>query len=789
MTMKKISRWMCLGLAGVLSLCLSAQTPSIPDLKADEAIVKGQLENGIRYALWPDASFKNCFTISLVQKDSLRFLEKFNSARKSFAVDSVLYRAFTLTRDAIIAHPEQVGCDNTMLFVTGDFNKEDLLARMQHLSVVLPRHTSEWERAERPVWEEQAPTLRVQETEDGHALLTYTLCRPAMDEKFNATIIPTIVERSWTMFGRILERRLECALEASDIPYGGISTRFRMAEGLENHHRFTLRAVVEKKDVPAATVRICRVLEDLRSGQVSESEVEAASRAFLFERFGKDIRPVSPSAQARRLFRSYLYNDDLASEKTKTYFFTSRKYKASDDKKRFDRFAAQAIRIPACCTTADGEIRFSLDSVPVQQGPVLHFSDTTAFPGKTKACKITRIITEGTTGGTMFFFDNETRVIYKQKACGKRVYFTFVFDGGISQLGNPEGAAWTEDVFYAGRVNGYRMKDYISLLAAGGIDLHFTASFSALTLEGSCEERKVSSLLKALIALTRHWKVEENDWAYITRCAQIPSYKDDYQQARRQVSRKLHPNYAWDMDKSNVRATIASLREVAGLIRGSFRSTQNATLFLQGEIAERRVQSKLKRFMEQFPVDGRSVNSHLATMLTVSGTTIVGDVAPEKPMLIASSFNYSVGLDQQLVKEIALSMVQDRLRTNLAPMKIRCRVEEHIIYQPVENVELFIRLSGSGMEALHIVNETLREMANGKVPEAAFRRAVADILARSQAQEVSPFYWRDIVFNRFAYGKDYHNRVKDRLGKITREEVSRFCGQWARAGRVEYVMK
>ncbi|MBO7509597.1 MAG: hypothetical protein J6T35_00285, partial [Bacteroidales bacterium] len=131
----KISRWMCLGVTGLASLYLGAQTPSIPDLKTDKAIIQGQLENGVRYALWPDASFKDCFTISLIQKDSICFQEKFNAVRKGTAVDSVFYRAFTTTRDAIAAHPEQFGCDNTMIFVTGDFKKEDILARMQPLSV------------------------------------------------------------------------------------------------------------------------------------------------------------------------------------------------------------------------------------------------------------------------------------------------------------------------------------------------------------------------------------------------------------------------------------------------------------------------------------------------------------------------------------------------------------------------------------------------------------------------------------------------------------------------------
>ncbi|MBP5539564.1 MAG: hypothetical protein J6X69_07075 [Bacteroidales bacterium] len=780
---------MCLGLTGLFSLYLGAQPPSIPDLQADKAIVRGELDNGVRYALWPDASFKDCFIISLIQKDSICFQEKFNATRKGPAVDSVFYRAFAATRDAIAAQPKQFGCDNTMIFVTGDFKKEDILARMQHLSVVLPRHQSQWKRKERPAWEDIPPTLQVQETGDGHVILTYKLYSPATDENLNATIIPTIVERSWTLFGRILERRVECALEAGGIPYGGVSARFKMAQGLENHHLFSLQTVVAQADEARTAERIYRVLEDLRTGLVSEGEVEAASNSYLFGRFDRQLRPVTPSVQALRLFRSYLYNNDLASDREKTEFFTSKKYFPNEDKKRFDRFTARSVRIPAFCTTTDGEIRVSLDNLPPTKGPVLHFADTMSFPGKTKACKVARTITEGTTGGSMFFFENGTRVVYKQKSCGKRVYYTFVFEGGMAQLTNTDGAAWMEDIFYAGRVNGYRMKDFMSLLAAGGIDLYFTASHAALTLAGSCEENKVSSLLKALIALTGHWRVEEKDWDFITRCAQIPSYKDPVQRARLQVSRQLHPGYAWDLDKNNVTPSMEALREVAGLIRGCFRSTRNATLFMQGNIPERRIVSKLRQFMDQFPVDGRHDKRNPATMLTVSGTTRMGDIAPEKPVLIVSSFNYPTGLDQQLVKEIAIALAQDRLRMNLAGVGVRCRIRENIIYQPVENVELFIRLSGSGMDAMHIVNETLREMGNGKIPKASFEGAIAELLSRTRAQENSPFYWRDILFNRVVYGKDYHNRVKDRLEKLSQEEVSRFCAQWAEAGRVEYVME
>lgn len=779
--------WILGLLWGWMSLNLYAQP--LPGLKADGAIVRGKLENGVRYALWPDASFKDCFTISLMRKDSLCFQERFSKARKSTAIDSVLFLAFTDTKEAIARQPDQIGSDNTVILVTGDFKKDDMLARLQHLSVALPSHQSSWKREERQALEDIEPTLTVRKMQSGHALLRYSLFVPALPEALQATIVPTVSERSWSMLQQITQRRLELALERGNIAYGGIRVRHKAARKVESHDTFTLEVAVEEDKVALTVAHLCRVLNDIRSGLVEKNEVEAAANRFLFGRFDRQLRPVPLHTRTFRLYYSYLYPGDLASEHEKTRFFTSKKYNAKADKKRFDRFASRMIRIPSRWIAPEEDYALAIDSIGSAGGPHLNFQDTSAFAGSTHSCKLTRNIAEGTTGGSMYFFENGTRVIFKKRACEGRFYYSYIFDGGLSRLSDPGGMAWTEDLFYAGRINGYAAKDFISLLAAGGIDLQFSASYSAVMLSGSCPEKKLSSLLKALIALTGHFRVAEEDLDYRLRCAGIPFYQDESEQARRQVSGLLHPEFAWNPDRETAGATVDNLREVSALLRETFRSTQHATLFLQGNLAERRLTRKLRRFMDQFPTDGRSLRRNYATMLTASGTTRVGDIGDDKAMLITSSFNYGTGMEQQLTKELALALAQDRLRDSLAAIGVRCRISEQVIHQPVENVELSIRLSGSPMQALRIVNECLREMGDGNVPEAAFQQAAAELYARILAQERSPFYWSDIVYNRLVYGKDYRNRTKQILDRLTREDVSRFCEQWQRAGRVEYVLE
>ena len=158
--MKKRLRagWM-LGTLCALAVSMQAQAAELSDLAPDAAIIQGTLDNGVRYALWPGEIKNDTYSIALVRKDSLCFIEEISKARKESSPDSVFFRAFRETQAAIAAAPEDCGTDNSLLFVVGDFNKEDILSRMRHLSVILPAHTSSWKRAERDAWKESAPAL------------------------------------------------------------------------------------------------------------------------------------------------------------------------------------------------------------------------------------------------------------------------------------------------------------------------------------------------------------------------------------------------------------------------------------------------------------------------------------------------------------------------------------------------------------------------------------------------------------------------------------------------------
>lgn len=774
--MKKRLRagWM-LGMLCALTMSMQAQAAELSDLAPDGSIIQGMLDNGIRYALWPGKTRNDSYSIALVRKDSLCFIEKINKARKESSPDSVFFRAFHETQAAIAAAPDACGTDNSLLFVVGDFNKEDILSRMRHLSVILPAHTSSWKRAERDAWQESVPALSVQPLGDGFALLEYSLLTKAIEEKYLSTIVPAVSERSWTMLSHILRRRMETTLQQRGIAFNGLQVRYKPAVGTEASNRFTVRLSVEAINGTAATQALCDVLEDLRTGGSSPQEIESAARYHLIERQSRQMRAVSDKDKIRRLFSAYLYHTDLAPEEAKTHFFASRKYKADEDKQRFDRFTARTLRLPAGHQAQKGA------SVP----PKLNFSDTLAFPNPTGRIKLSRTVKEGTSGGSFIFFENGTTAVYKKMPCDGRVYFSFIFDGGSSRLRHPEASAYVEDMFYAGSVNGYPVKDFLSLLAAGETDIRLRCGFSALVLEGSCRQDKLSSLLKALITLTGHFKVNEKDIDYPLECEKIPFRPGAREKAQHEIDGILHPEFGWRADKAAGKADRQLLSDAAHLLRSSFRSCQNGTLVLEGNIPERRLNRKLRSFMGMFPTDGRSESRNYATMLTLAGTLRIGDLFPGRKLFIVSSFDYPAGMDQMLKRDVALSMAAEKLNAALGDGNIRLFTRRTI--HPKENLDIALYLPHADEQQCRTCLDLIGRMAAGAISEDAFRRAVAGYEAEVKIQETSPFYWKELIYNRLVFGKDYRNNMQDRLGKLTTEDIRSFFQQWAGAGRVEYV--
>ena len=774
--MKKRLRagWM-LGTLCALAVSMQTQAAELSDLAPDAAIIQGTLDNGVRYALWPGEIKNDTYSIALVRKDSLCFIEEISKARKESSPDSVFFRAFRETQDAIAAAPEACGTDNSLLFVVGDFNKDDILSRMRHLSVMLPAHTSSWKRAERDAWQESAPALSVQPLGDGFALLEYSLWTKAIEEKYLSTIVPAVSERSWAMLSRILDRRMETTLRQRDIAFNGLQVLYRPAAGTETSNRFTIRLNVDATDGTAASQALCDVLEDLRTGGSTHQEIESAARHYLIGRQNRQMRAVSDKEKIRRLFSAYLYHTDLAPEEVKTQFFASRKYKAGEDKQRFDRFAARTLRLPAGHQAQKGA------SVP----PKLNFSDTLAFPNPAGRIKLSRSVKEGTSGGSFLFFENGTTAVYKKMPCGGRVYFSFIFDGGNSRLRHPEASAYVEDMFYAGSVNGYPVKDFLSLLAASETDIRLRCGFSALVLEGSCRQDKLSSLLKALVTLTGHFKVNEKDIDYPLECEKIPFRPGTGEKAQNEIAGILHPEFGWHADKTAVKADRQLLTDAAQLLRNSFRSCQNGTLVLEGNIPERRLNRKLRSFMGMFPTDSRGKSRNYATMLTLAGTLRVGRLSPGRELFIASSFDCPAGMDQMLRRDIALSMAREKLSAALGEGNVQLFTRRTI--HPKENLDIAIYLPRADEQQLRTCLDIIGRMASGAISEDAFRRAVAGYEAAVKIQETSPFYWKELILNRLVYGKDYRNNLQGRLEKLTTEDIRAFFRQWVGAGRVEYV--
>ncbi|MBP5398604.1 MAG: hypothetical protein J6Y32_08305 [Bacteroidales bacterium] len=762
-----------------LFLPAAAEDGVFSRLPDDKAIVHGSLDNGLRYSLWPSAEDKGHFLIALLQQDRLTRLESVNTAQKASAADSILYSYFITVKETCEKDSLAYGTDNCRILAAGDFDAKDLLARMRSLSVALPAHQSAWEQPVREAGGEHRCRLERHALSDGSILLRYTLCAPAVNDSLSGTIVPLVSRRSWEMLSDILPGRIRGAMHAMGLACGAAECHFVPAYGLENRDSLCLDIVVASEEADQATGLLFGVLEEIRTGKTDENIIHAASNRFFFNRWSRERNFVSARERIERLKDAVLYRTDLASEPSKTEFFTSKKYKSAEEKTRFDRFAAWAIRLPEGVSPAK----------ELPQAPRIDLSDTTAFAKAASRIRVTRSIEEAMAGATLLDFENGTSAAYKKMECGHRAWFSYVINGGEALLEHPEVSSCLETVFLSGTVNGYRTEDFLAMLAAAGIDIRFSSSFSSIMLSGSCEEKKISCLMKALVALCGHFQADESLFPLLSREQDLAGsyFPDAESEALSLALGRMHPEFAWSSAHARGPVSPEALKDAARVLRSSFRSAQNARLCLVANIPERRIQSKLRQYMGQFHTERRLYARYSIPYLTLSGTMRLGLLENGGSLLTVSSFDAPGGLDHQLCEHVAVSMVRERLCRELGTdISIRIRRTLH----PKENLDIVSLFPESvSKEGMHRLETILDEMASGAVGEAAFKRAVADEHNLSQSLEGSPFYWMDLLYNRQVYGKDYRTGLSDRLDKLSVQGVSAFCQRWKNAGRVEVVLE
>ena len=803
--MGRIQTYFLVGLGFIFSLFSAQAAPSswgkktantapvvksIPTLEREKSIEDGKFENGLCYTLWPVKEESGSYYVGLLQADTLRYSQKIQHVQKAFAADSVLYDVFCQVRDSINAKPRQYGTNNSRLLVVGDFDKKDFLSRAKPLSVICPQGKSTQERQPFPHRDSIHLSYRTQEIGDSTTLIVLNVLGTSFPEKLLNTIIPTVSERSWFIMKEVLNRRLKRALAQADIPVGKILFLHQLRTGEDNSERFNIKLAIPTQDSSTALQHIFRVIHEVRKGETTPNEIKCAAQKFLISQYDKQQQTEFNDEKLNRLTSYYLYQTDLAPKTAKTQFFTRHKFNSEQEKKRFDRFAAHYFKdIPY----TDAEMTAKTgDAADWTAAPKLNFEDTCYFAEESeKKIKLIRSIKEGTSGGTMSFYENDTKTIYKKMDCGKRVYFSFVFDGGFSLLEHPQAAAYVEDVFAAGSVNGYPMEDFLSLLAADETDIRFSADFSAIRLYGSCREERVSSLMKALVALTGHFTVNPEIYPYLSRCEKVSSYfyQNSEDKVYAELFPQLHPDFPWTEKRSNSAPSEEILEDAARMIRESFRANKNSTLFLCGNLREKRMQAKLQRFMGQFHCETRPRHRIDDSMLTMSGMIRKGSSDAQKSGMIVSSFDYSSGQDALICAKVALSIFGERLRDALTPLGIRCRLSDQQRIHPKENLELTIGFSSAPEEVFALFEQCLDDLVKNAVSEETLKRERHKYECRATAQEKSPFYWNGLVYQRIVYGKDYRNNQAKCLKELSAAALQQFFQQWKNAGRVEVIYK
>ncbi len=420
-------------------------------------------------------------------------------SRGEAVLDSLLYASLCLMQEYIEAAPADYGTNNQVLIISGDVNRASVVSKLTYYSMMLHRHDA-------PVpefsykWDPDcAPTFtECVDTAAGMVNFDFRL-RPVRTGDAG-TFVPVLSHRMDGQVSRIVRTSLMQSLEAEGIVPESVEISFDRLSPVGRDAHFTVSVKTDSTQMNAVQNAMRGIFASI-SGDGVTAGMESFSRAastYSAAHSGKAA--ASNDDYTERCISHILYGASLATNAEKVGIF-SRRQLVDSTRLRLFRRHCDAFRIEGA------------DSMAALYEPNL--ADTLLLPGpSSRKAKLTKSMTDTSTGGSQWTFSNGAKVICKRMATSGETYFSLFLEGGPVSGWRPDWKLHTLmsvsgivlDVEEAGEmviVSGYapsaNLETLLKYLSLTSLRLVPDGAEHLLTLIGDRSEYDVQKLLKAYV--------------------------------------------------------------------------------------------------------------------------------------------------------------------------------------------------------------------------------------------------------------------------------------------------
>lgn len=634
------------------------------------------------------------------------------------------------------------------------------------------------------------------------------------------TVLPLVTRMYSTQMSIILEGRIRDAFREAGIPLADVRFRYKDSSEDSEDERFILSVFVPSDSAAASATLLGGVLGEFDGEGASLAEFKAAKGRIAAERNAAAVS-TDNARNVRRCLSAYMYGTDLASDKAVEDFYLRRNLPDERELELFNSFASALLdpgrNLAVRCEHPSERFGSAAVLAAFTRGwekgaAVEHTSRNAALASPSTKVKIKSESKDPITGGTLWTFSNDMKVIFKKTGLKGGFRYSVILNGGSPTV---QGISAGESPFLADMlalsdIGGVPGRDFFGQLSSAGVSMDVETGMAALRISGAAPVDGLQTLVGALMTLSSDRKVNDGAYQYYRKCEILRG--DMRALAPRDVRAVMDslicPNYFYSGHREASLLHDDFPQKAERYFERQFAKMNDGVIVILGDFEADALKKDLQKLLGDFRT--RKVNTPrpnvefpmIAGKVSRVDESVSGTIGPEE---LGVNMEFSALVPYNLSNCMSFRAALDILRKELAGAFLAkgCSVSIDGEYEtfPKERVKVYVscrpcRESGvpAGVEVADQLGAVaqLRRFVDGMSsidPDPIDLKAVkAKLSAELDAEFSDERRLLELVAVRYGEGKDLVTGAKAAVESVTADSVRKMLGLLASGAQVEYVI-
>lgn len=835
------------------SVLSSAQ--QLPELPVDKTILSGTLPNNTKYYIVANPASKNMADFALIQKSSkieskdslhtdgrvslsrrnprtglspLRFFEEndiipgtndFLETREDGTVifrfnevmpisdeallDSALLVLMNVQEELALADTASDFDREFAVIISGDINPQTVSGKLKMMSYMVPfipqPETTKYE------WKSVESSYKTSDVEDKIGSLSITWRMPRTPEDEIKTILPVVHDCLMGELGVIAVERVKESLEMASIPYADVSWKHISSFMTASDEMIEMSLKVADAYIVQAVQVVAEALSSISRSGISTFEFAHARRSYV-RSLGNVSKHITNQDNINRCISAFLNGTNPISPRERLKYHQSKSIQDSVGTQIIRRAANAAMTIDQnCqveCTSSSKISPDSLKNVFLQawNSPqsedrqyVSHVSDTLLSYELLTKTPVRSTRKEPVSGGSIWTFANNMKVIYRRMDTAGKVYWSFGLEGGygsIKDLSAGEGA-FIEDMLKLSRISGMKWGDFILFLESQGIELQVKVGLTKTILSGTATYDNLSLLFRALAAIANEREIDEdafktylkNEWHRLEYAYRGSGNRTVI------VDSLMCPDYKYSKIKKKGVLNPDLQRKAESFFESRFSMMNDGVLVLVGNKDESLVRKELRRYVHVFRTKEGFYPRPLISFQPTGGAMTHTEEGLSNRIYMAMSVQMPLNRENVMVSEVAATIMRRKLSASLAGTGASATLFYDTRITPHERFNIFVVVEDASASSLEIVRRLFSEKSVMTITDSEVDSYKPWLIHKKTLQMEDPKYWTSAILLRYLEGKDFTTGYKEEVNNITGEKVRNLLSSLVSSSKVEYIIK